>query len=235
MDLMLTGDPRPAAASQQERIRHALEHEILSCRRPPGSAIDEKALAAQFKTSRTPVREALLLLAAQGLVQIEPRAGIYVRRASTAELLATLEALCELEAVLARLAARRVDAPGRQALQHALARAHDCALQADRMAYPAANAALHEALYTAAGNPVLVAQVRAVRKTLAAYRHSSFDQPGRLLVSDREHDRVVQAVCAGDEAAAATAMREHINAGGEAMMALVRAAEAMAAQSPARR
>jgi DNA-binding GntR family transcriptional regulator len=67
-----------------------------------------------------------------------------------------------------------------------------------------------------------------VRKTLSAYRQSSFDQPGRLLVSHREHEQVVKAVCAGDDAAAAEAMRQHIGAGGEAMMALVRAAEALA-------
>lgn len=228
MDLMLTGSTAAAPHSLQDRIRLALEREILSGERRPGSAIDEKALAQQFDTSRTPVREALLLLAAQGLVQIEPRAGIHVRRASTAELLATLEALCELEAVLARLAARRATQAQHQQLQAALALAQACALAQDRAGYPAANARLHETLYTAAGNPVLVAQVRAVRKTLSAYRQSSFDQPGRLLVSHREHEQVVQAVCAGDDAAAAEAMRQHIGAGGEAMMALVRAAEALA-------
>lgn len=232
MDLMLTrnaGMAAPTASSLQERIRLALEREILSGTRPPGSAIDEKALALHFEASRTPVREALLLLAAQGLVQIEPRAGIHVRKASTAELVATLEALCELEAVLARLAARRATVAQRKALKAAQAAAHACAVANDRKGYAAANAVLHEAIYSASGNPVLVTQVRGVRKTLAAYRQRGFDQPGRLAVSDREHARVVQAINKGDDVAAAEAMREHIGVGGEAMVALVQAAEALSA------
>lgn len=229
MDLILAGGKTPATSSLQERIRLALEREILTGARPPGSAIDEKALSLQFEASRTPVREALLLLAAQGLVQIEPRAGIRVRRASTAELVATLEALCELEAVLARLAARRAVEGQRRDLQQALATAHACAAAGDRDGYESANAGLHEAIYRASGNPVLVAQVRAVRKTLAAYRHRSFDKPGRLVVSDAEHACVVKAIVQGDDAGAADAMRQHIGAGGEAMVALVLAAEAVAA------
>lgn len=231
MDLILAGSREPAAPSLQERIRHALERDILTGARPPGSAIDEKALAAQFQASRTPVREALLLLAAQGLVQIEPRAGIRVRKASTAELVATLEALCELEAVLAGLAARRATEAQRLELQQALAAAHACATGGDRRHYGEANAQLHEVIYRASGNPVLVGQVRSVRKTLAAYRLRSFDKPGRLAVSDREHARVVQAIVRGDDRTAAEAMREHIGAGGEAMVALVLAAEAVAAMA----
>lgn len=229
MDLMLARDPALAAAaaggSLQDRIRQALELEILSGARPPGSAIDEKALARQFEASRTPVREALLLLAAQGLVQIAPRAGITVRKASTAELVATLEALCELEAVLARLAARRAGTAQHAELREALAAAHACAAAGDVRGYGPANARLHECIYRTSGNPVLVEHVRSVRKTLSAYRPRSFERAGRLAVSDREHERVVEAICRGDGDAAAAAMREHIDVGGEALVALVLAAE----------
>ncbi len=229
--------PRDAPASLQDRIRIAVEREIVSGLRPPGSPIDERALALSFDASRTPVREALLVLATQGLVRIVPRASIFVRRASAAELVATLEALAELEAALARLAARRAGSAQRRALQEALDAASACAAAADRPGYEAANARLHEAIYQASGNPVLVEQVRGVRRTLAAYRQRGFDKPGRLAASDREHAAIVQAICAGDEAAAAAAMRLHIDVGGEAMAALVLAAEsatAVAATKPAR-
>jgi len=215
----------PAAASMQERIRAVLEEEIVSGTRPPGSAIDEKALADRFGASRTPVREALLVLSTQGLVQIAPRAGIYVRKASTGELVATLEALTELEAALARLAARRASTVQCRELRRAQAQASTRARAEDRPGYQVANAALHEAIYQSSGNPVLVAQVRAVRKTLAAYRQRGFDKPGRLRASDREHARIVKAICEGDDAVAAEAMRSHIQAGGEAMVALVLASE----------
>jgi DNA-binding GntR family transcriptional regulator len=228
MDLALSRPTAAPGGSLQERIRHALEAEILSGMRPPGSAIDEKALARNFSASRTPVREALLMLAAHGLVQIVPRSGIYVRKASAAELVATLEALAELESVLARLAARRAGPEQCKAMRQALAKASARAQAEDRKGYEAANAVLHEQIYRCAGNPVLVEHVRQVRGRLSAYRKRGFDQPGRLAVSDREHAAIVKAICAGQDSKAADAMRTHITVGGEAMMALVLAAETQA-------
>lgn len=228
MDNFFYRDPASSITfgSMQDRIRHALEDEILSGSRPPGSAIDEKALAASFQSSRTPVREALLVLAAQGLVHIAPRAGISVRRATASELIATLEALCELEATLARLAARRASTTQRRALKDALTTASACAAANDRASYYEANALLHEAIYRASGNGVLVQHVRSVRRALAAYRQRGFDQPGRLAASDAEHQHIVDAICNGDQARSEEAMRRHIHVGGDAMAALVMAAEA---------
>ncbi|HPU50622.1 MAG TPA: GntR family transcriptional regulator [Burkholderiaceae bacterium] len=226
MDLALSRPEAVRGDSLQERIRHSLEAEILSGVRPPGSPIDEKALARDFSASRTPVREALLTLSARGLVQIVPRSGIHVRKASTAELVATLEALVELESVLARLAARRASPEQCKAMRKALARAGARALANDRKGYEAANAVLHEQIYHCAANPVLVEQARQVRGRLSAYRKRGFDQPGRLAVSDREHAAIVSAICEGHDAEAAEAMRLHISVGGEAMMALVLASEA---------
>ena len=217
--------------SIQERIRIAIEAEILSGLRPPGSPIDEKAVAAQFKASRTPVREALMLLSAQGLVHIAPRAGIYVHRPSASELAALLEALTEIEATLARLAARRVTGEKAAALTDALNAASRCAKANDRAGYAAANAALHDHIYQGASNPVLVDHVRSVRKRLAALRQRGFDQPGRLRTSDQEHQRIVDAIRKGDGEAAAAAMREHISVGGEALVALLLASNALDAEA----
>lgn len=230
MEFTLTRQAGPGS-SLQDRIRLAVEAEILCGARPPGSAIDERQLAQQFDASRTPVREALLVLAAQGLVHIAPRSGIYVRRASTAELVATLEALLELEAVVAGLAARRASVAQCDELRQALAVASARAEAGDRKGYASANATLHAVIYRASGNPVLVEQVRAVRRTLAAYRQCSTDHPGRLKASDAEHHRIVAAICVGDASGAADAMRQHINLGGDAMVQLVAAAQLVHAQS----
>src|SRR6218665_2753125 len=118
-------DPAPARSlggSIQARIRAAVEAEIVSGERRPGSLIDDRELSERFQASRTPVREALLVLAAQGLVHIAPRAGIYVRRASIDELVASLEALTEMESVLAGMAARRATPAHRAELRTAVAR-----------------------------------------------------------------------------------------------------------------
>lgn len=221
MDFLLSRSPLPPGASMQDRIRAALEDEIVSGARPPGSPIDEKQLACQFDASRTPVREALLMLAAQDLVRIVPRSGIFVREASAAELVALVEALEEVEAVLARLAARRMSASERAALQAAQERASAYALANDRKRYEKANAALHGLIYQGGSNPVLVEHVRSVRKRLSAYRLRGFDAPGRLQASSLEHARIVAAICQGDGVEAAIAMRAHINRGGDAMVNLV--------------
>jgi DNA-binding GntR family transcriptional regulator len=217
--------------SIQEHIRTAIEAEILSGARPPRSPIDEKALAASFNASRTPVREALMLLSAQGLVHIAPRSGIYVRRPSAAELAALLEALCELESTIARLTARRATPEMAAALTQALEAASRCAKANDRAGYAKANAVLHDHIYEGSSNPVLVEHVRGVRKRLAAFRQRSFDQPGRLQTSDQEHHRIVNAIRQGDGEAAASAMREHISVGGEALVALLLASNALAPQT----
>lgn len=222
-------------SSIQERIRIAIEAEILSGARPPGSPIDEKALAASFNASRTPVREALMLLAAQGLVHIAPRSGIYVRRPTATELVALLEALCEIEATLARLAARRITSEKAALLTASLKVASACAKANDRPGYAAANTVLHGHIYEGSSNPILVDHVRGVRKRLAAFRQRGFDQPGRLLVSDQEHRRIVEAICKGDGEAAAAAMREHISVGGEALVSLMLASDALVPEAlPAR-
>ena len=223
----------PRATSIQETIRTAIEAEILSGARPPGSAIDEKALAASFKASRTPVREALMLLAAQGLVHIAPRSGIYVRRPTAAELAALLEALGEIEATIARLAARRVTPQNSATLVKLLQTAACCAEANDRPGYAAANAVLHDHIYQGSSNPVLVEHVRGVRKRLAAFRQRGFDQPGRLQTSNQEHHRIVDAICQGDGEAAAAAMREHISVGGEALVALLLASNTLAPEAAA--
>ena len=160
----------PATSSLQERIRQSLEDELRSGAMQPGDAIDEPALCERFGASRTPVREALLLLVAKGLVEIVPRSGIYVRRLDARELVAMMEGLAELEGVLARLAATRIHAQLRERLQAALAHTAACAQAQDAQGYVQANMQLHELIYEASGNDFIVEQVsRAPACSLAVF------------------------------------------------------------------
>lgn len=209
------------AASLAERIRHAVEADILGGRLAPGAAIDEKALAATFGVSRTPVREALLWLAAHDLVEFQPRAAIRVRRPDTAELVALLEYLAELEAVCTRLAAQRMTLAQRDALGAAQQAVAACAAAEDREAYEHANQDFHGLLYTASGNPVVVEQLQRTRARLAAFRRTVMEQPGRLAGASREHDLIVDAVLAGDADGAMRAMRDHVLRKGKAVADVV--------------
>ncbi|WP_373764657.1 GntR family transcriptional regulator, partial [Delftia acidovorans] len=180
----------PATSSLQERIRQSLEDELRSGAMRPGDAIDEPALCERFGASRTPVREALLLLVAKGLVEIVPRSGIYVRRLDARELVAMMEGLAELEGVLARLAATRIHAQLRERLQAALAHTAACAQAQDAEGYVQANMQLHELIYEASGNDFIVEQTRLLRLRITPYRGRMFEKPGRLARSQQEHATV---------------------------------------------
>jgi DNA-binding GntR family transcriptional regulator len=219
-EAMSTAD-EPAGASLTERIRLAVENDILGGQLAPGEPIDDKSLSTAFSVSRTPVREALLLLSAQGLVEILPRAGMRVRRPTASELVALLECLAELESACTRLAALRMGDDQRLALKRTQQQATKAAKAGDRPGYEAANATFHGLIYRGGGNPVLVEQLQATRKRLSAFRRRVMDQPGRLASASAEHDLIVEAVLAGDADCAMVAMREHILHKGKAVADLV--------------
>ena len=114
---------RPAASQIFGFIRDA----IISMELLPGQMISETALAQQFGVSRTPVREALQQLAARDLVRIAPRQGVTVARLSISQVRAIMESVGELEALCAKLAARRVDDVLRKELDKAIERCQDTA------------------------------------------------------------------------------------------------------------
>lgn len=207
--------------SLQELIRSQLENDYREGHLLPGQAIDEKALATRFKSSRTPVREALLWLSAHGLIDIQPRAGIFVRKLKPSELVAMMEALGELEAVLARLSTQRMDVQKRHELMLCLEQTQGAAEANNMPAYIAANARLHEVIYRASGNPYLVSQTKSVRLRISGYRRQLFAAPGRLLQSQQEHKLVVEAILAGHPNEAYEHMRAHISAGGRAFADLI--------------
>lgn len=222
----------PGLSSLQDRIRLALEEDMRSGNMMPGTAINEGALCVRFGASRTPVREALLLLAAKGLVEILPRSGIYVRQLEARELVAMMEGLAELEGVLARLAATRIDAQLGARLMTALQHTAERAQADDASGYAQANAELHDVIYEASGNAFIVEQTRLVRLRIAPYRGRMFEKPGRLARSQAEHELVVEAIQAGHGEAAAEAMRAHISVGGSAFADMVLSAPARAPTYP---
>ncbi len=217
-----SGDAAPARATNTpERIRVLIEREIERGRLAPGAALDEKALARSYAVSRTPVREALLMLAAQKLVSIVPRAGTFVHRPTAGELIALLEFLGETEGVAARLAASRMAPEQRERLRTLHEHCAQLSANGDRVGYEAANLQLHDAVHQGSGNAVIIEQITGVRRRLASFRRHVFDRPGRLQTSHAEHAPVVDAICAGDPQAAADAMRDHIIGKGKAYADLV--------------
>lgn len=198
-----------------EQVRLQIEESINAGTLLPGDALDESAIAKQFGVSRTPVREAVLQLSVQGLLKVVPRSGIYVTRMSIKELLAMFELLSELEGAGAKLATRRMTSAQRQRLVRVHEESRPLVDSADAAGYEEANAGFHGVLYEACLNRYLCEQIRAIRHRTQAYRRDHFHDPRRLEKSWADHARIVDAVLAGDDKAAAQAMIDHIAIGGQ--------------------
>jgi len=194
-------------------IRDKLEASINAGELMPGDPLDERALAEKFGVSRTPIREAMHLLSAQGLLQAVPRQGIFVARMSVHELLALFEFLAELEGTCARFAAKRITSSQLAGLKDALSRGAAVAAD-DAEAYDALNTEFHEGIYEAAHNTYIAQQVRHIRRRTRMYRRTAFDQHGRALQSVQEHTRILAAIEAKDEEGAYREAQSHIAVGG---------------------
>lgn len=198
-------------ARRSDQLRREIESEILSGRLAPGARLDEQALAERFTVSRTPVREALRALAADGLVENRPRQGTVVSILSMTQLLEMFEVMAGLEGFCAQIATRRMTPEQRDAI---LARHELCGRMmqdSDVDAYYEANRELHESIYAATGNRFLEEQTRRTRNRLSPYRRYQLYQTGRLQRSNHEHGSIIEAMLDGESDKAEALMRRHIN------------------------
>jgi DNA-binding GntR family transcriptional regulator len=214
-----------------DKIREALEDEIVSGKLYAGCRIDEQELMERFNVSRTPAREAIQQLLNAGLVNMVPRHGAVVATLSLTEYVAMLEILTELEGLAARLSARRMPAALRRDLQASIQACDEAAAADDSVAYERANRWFHETIYDGSLNEVLARQLRLMRLRMRHPQRSLFDRPNRVRNSLVEHQTIVKAILAGDEDGADRAMCMHISSGGNVYVDAV--ARGGAAREPA--
>jgi DNA-binding GntR family transcriptional regulator len=196
--------------SRSETLRDAIEEMIAVGKLAPGQHLDETELAAAFGVSRTPIRETLILLASMGLVVIRPRRGAVVAELGPQELLERFEVMSELEAVIGRLAARRMTPAEQQALLAAHAACKEAVDANDPDDYYVKNEAFHEAIYAGSHNQFLVEQARSLYRRLRPYRRLQLRVRDRVNNSYAEHEGLVRAILAGDGELAARLAREHV-------------------------
>jgi DNA-binding GntR family transcriptional regulator len=210
---------RPAAAplprrALYEEVADRLREQIFDRRLVPGSWIDEQALAAEFGISRTPLREALKVLAVEGLVTMKLRRGAYVTETSVDDVTQVFHLLALLESDAAGEAAQRATA-----VQLAELRALHEQLERQtrqREAFFATNERFHLKLLEIAGNRWRSQIVADLRKVMKLNRHHSLFKQGRITDSLAEHRAVMAALERRDAPAAAARMREHLGRGLEA-------------------
>ncbi len=206
-----------------ETVRSKLEWEINAGILRPGDSIDEKSLAERFAISRTPAREAIIQLAASGLIEIQPRHGAVVVALSADEAVAMMETLALLEAEAASLAAQRMTASEIAEMVAIFEESSSLAADLNSDAYIDLNTRFHTAIYAGARNDYLGQMIRKTRQRMAFYHASSLYQKTRLERSLHEHGKVVAAIRNGDADQARDAMRDHILSGGRVYADLVAA------------
>ena len=194
-----------------EEVAELLRQRIFSRELEPGSWIDELRIAENLGISRTPLREALKVLAAEGLVTMKVRRGAYVTEVSEKDLRDVYHLLALLESDAARVVAERgteAQLAELQAQQQALAAAVN-----DRDRFFEINEAFHSLLLDMSDNKWRTQMVADLRKVMKLNRHHSLFKSGRIEQSLAEHRAIVQALLAREPELAAQRMAEHFSNG----------------------
>lgn len=212
---MRVKDPSPPErAVSRTVVEHAIEtikHGILEGHYASGQRLIEAELTRSLGVSRGPLREALRRLAADGLVEIEPYRGAAVSRMSRAELADTLVVREALEGLAARLAAERIEEPGKRARAAvAMDELKRTAAQPDPMAYLDENDRFHHLIVDLSGNVPLGRQIDQLQLPTLRTAFFRLFEPTLQATSLAQHREILDAVIAGDAPRAERLMRAHI-------------------------
>jgi DNA-binding GntR family transcriptional regulator len=199
-----------ARESIGQRIETALLDDIATGLLAPGARLDETRLAERFGASRTPVREALSRLTAQGVLVAGEKRGARVAEYSRAELGQMFEAMQEIESVCARMASQRLTLLARSEIEAAQADCADAAVRNDRPAYIKANEKLHLSIYRATGNDYIYELASDFRRKTGPFRAKKLATHDDLLASVQSHVILLAKIFSEDSQVAVDGMRKHM-------------------------
>ncbi|GAB4397489.1 MAG: GntR family transcriptional regulator [Rhodoferax sp.] len=206
--------PTLAPRALYEEVAERLRQRIFNRELAPGSWIDELKIAQDYGISRTPLREALKVLAAEGLVTMKVRRGAYVTEVSEKDLADVYHLLALLESDAAAVVAQQASAEELaelQALHQQLEAA--AAPDVDRERFFAINEQFHMRLLDMARNRWRNQVVNDLRKVMKLNRHNSLNKVGRLHESLKEHRALMQALTARNPQLARDRMEQHFRNG----------------------
>ena len=208
---------RIAPTALYQEVAERLRQRIFAHELTPGTWIDEQKLAEQYGISRTPLREALKVLASEGLVELRPRRGCYVTEISRQDLddifplIAMLEGRCAAEAV------KNAKPADITALKEIHERLESAARDGRIDAFFEANQEFHKKIQELSGNRWLLSVIQDLRKVLKLSRLHSLSLEGRLQQSLDEHRLIMAALSANDATRAEKLMHDHLLSGREAL------------------
>jgi DNA-binding GntR family transcriptional regulator len=194
---------------QQVAVR--LRQRIVEGQLEPGAKLNERELSEQLRVSRTPFREAIKMLAAEGLVVLLPNRGAVVAQLSAQDVVDTFEVIAGLEGQSGELAAQRISVAELaevRALHYEMLAAHT---RRDLPTYYRLNATIHDQINAAARNPVLTQTYRTINTRLQALRfRSNFDE-GKWNRAVQEHEQMIEALAARDSAGLRALLVQHLH------------------------
>jgi len=206
------------SVTRVELLERKLSESIVSGAILPGSPLDETEIARAFGVSRTPVREALRILAASGLVRHTRHIGAVVARPSDEELWGMFFVMGELEALCVSLAAAEMTSAERNGIERLHMSMAELVRGGDILGYAAANGEFHGHIYRGSHNSYLAEITAQTRKRLAPFRRAQISNIGRLANSHAEHSAILTALLRGDATSAAALMRDHLSLVGESFI-----------------
>lgn len=200
-----------------EDVADRLREQIFAKDLAPGSWLDEQSLAEQFGISRTPMREAIKVLASEGLVTIKMRRGAYVTEVAKKDLEQIFAVLSLLEGEAARETATKATEEELNQLDYWHHRLGKAAADRDIEQFFEINGKFHELIQEIAGNRWMNGVIADLRKVLRLHRKDSLMSTGRLQNSLIEHRAILNALLKRDQTGAESAMRKHLARGLEAL------------------
>jgi DNA-binding GntR family transcriptional regulator len=215
--------PIPRAALH-EQVTQRLRQMLVEGQIAPGAKLNERELCEAIKVSRTPLREAIKTLAAEGLVELLPNRGAIAVALSETDILNTFEVMAGLEGQSGELAAQRItegELAEIKAMHYEMMAAYT---RRDLSTYYRLNAAIHRAINAAARNPVLSATYDQVNARLQALRFRSNQDGEKWARAMQEHEQMIAALEAHDSAALRAVLVAHLGHKRDVVIEQLRAA-----------
>lgn len=211
----------PGALHEQAAAR--LRTMLVEGRIAPGAKLNERELAEALRISRTPLREAIKMLATEGLVDLLPNRGAVAVKLSEADVMHSFELLAELEGLAGELAAARITEAARDELRAKHFEMMACHARRDLSGYYRLNALIHAGINTAAANPVLDGTYRKVNARVQSMRFRTNQNEAKWQRAMAEHTQMLAALDARDGAALRALLKRHLEHKRDTVLELMRA------------
>jgi DNA-binding GntR family transcriptional regulator len=214
-----------------EQVASRLRQMLVENRIPPGAKLNERALSEELNVSRTPLREAIKMLAAEGLVELLPNRGAIAVELTEDDVRHTFEVMAGLEGQSGELAAQRISDAELSEIRAMHFEMLAAWTRRDLSSYYRLNALIHSAINAAAHNPVLGATYRQVNARLQALRFRSNQDEDKWNRAVEEHTRMIDALARRDAAAMRAVLIDHLNHKRDVVLEQLRARPASAAKA----